>query len=49
VFTHKSNTRQKLMLKIVKSEGPISSGLVTVKGTVGSDEDVLPPVKWRLT
>jgi hypothetical protein len=32
-----------------KSDGPISSAPVAVRGTVSSDEGVLLPAKWHLT
>jgi hypothetical protein len=32
-----------------KLDCPISSVLVAVRGTIGSDEDVLFPAKWHLT
>jgi hypothetical protein len=37
------------MVQFGKPDCPVSSALAAVKGTVGSGEGVLFPVKWHLT
>jgi hypothetical protein len=43
------NKSQKLLLETGKSKGLVSSGSVTVSGTVSSGEGALLPINWCLT